>query len=355
MTYAGDTAVGVRLVEDRDFSPATARNLPVTATAIHGDPATLAWAINVLNDTDVAVIQHEYGIYGGEDGDEVLEVLHHVKVPTIVVLHTVLGEPTPRQKWLLDEILRLAGETVVMSEAARDLLRDHYKADLARVSVIPHGVTPPTTSANFGPLTIQAPPTHRPVVLTWGLIGPGKGIEWGIRTMSHLTDLSPRPLYRVVGQTHPKVMSREGEAYRTSLQHLAGALGVETDVEFHDQYLDIDALAGFVSSAAAVLLPYDSTAQMTSGVLAEAVAAGKPVVATAFPHALELLARGAGVTVPHRDDDAMAKALRVILTNPAAAQQMSAIGHSWGLEAGWPGVGQRFRALAQRLGTEVAA
>ncbi len=193
------------------------------------------------------------------------------------------------------------------------------------------------------------------MILTWGLIGPGKGIEWAIRAMAHLKDMAVRPLYLIVGETHPKVREREGESYRTSLEHVTRSLGLERDVRFDATYHDRDTIMRLVDGATMVVLPYDNATQITSGVLAEAVTAGKPVVATSFPHAIELLGLGAGTVVPQRDPASMAAAVRAILTNPTAARRMSQVGLAWGRHATWGAVGARYRAIAHTLSARVAA
>jgi len=341
MTTPADTAIGVRVVDASDSTLPAASHITVVATLVNGDPASVTAAATALNGADVAVVQHEYGIYGGPDGDEVLDLMARLHVPIIAVLHTVLDDPLPHQKEVLEAVMRRADVSVVMSQAGLDRLRDIYDVDASRVMLIPHGVAPPTGS--------REPSEEAPVVLTWGIIGPGKGIEWGIRAMTHLSDMQRRPTYRIVGGTHPKVLARVGEAYRTSLIEEVRRLGVEDAVEFHCGYLDRDALSLHIRAASVVLLPYDSTTQVTSGVLAEAIALGIPVVATAFPDAIELLSTGAGIVVPHRDPEALAKAVRWILTHPDDALEMSRIGVAWGAQAHWPVIGARYRAIASKI------
>lgn len=341
ITTPADTSIGVRVVDSAAPDPPAAANVSVVATLVNGDPEAIASAAAALNTADVAIIQHEYGIYGGLDGDEVLDVMAQLRIPIIAVLHTVLDRPRAHQKEILEAILRRADVSVVMSQAGLDLIRHAYDAHGARVMMIPHGVTPFN-----GPRQLSE---DSPVVLTWGIIGPGKGLEWGIRAMAHLSDLPARPTYRIVGGTHPKVLARGGETYRRSLIESVHQLGLHEAVEFHGGYQDREGLARHIRAASVVLLPYDSTSQVTSGVLAEAVASGIPVVATAFPHAVELLAHGMGIVVPHRDPVAMAKAIRRILTHPEDALDMSLIGTAWGTQTHWPTIGARYRTLANTI------
>jgi polysaccharide biosynthesis protein PslF len=311
-----------------------------------GDSLSRRRAADSLNACDVTVIQHEYGIYGGLDGEEVLDVMRRLRVPKIVVLHTVLTQPTPHQKKVLEAVMAEADVMVTMSNAARDRLLAGYRTDPRRVVVIPHGAAP-APSAAAAPAA--GAPTDGPRILTWGLIGPGKGIEWAVEAMASLRDLDPQPHYLVAGQTHPKVVAREGERYREGLRRRAGELGIDGMIRFDQAYRPTSEIPALIASADIVLLPYDSTEQVTSGVLIEAVAAGRPVVSTRFPHAVELLAGGVGVTVPHRDPDAIAAALRRLLTDPAEADRMHTQAVRSAASLHWPAVAGRYLSLAQGI------
>lgn len=298
-------------------------------------------AADVLDTYDVAVVQHEYGIYPGRDGEDLLPLLRRLSVPSIVVLHTVLTRPSPQQRTLLEKIMAVAGAVVTLTATARDRLLRGYTVDAAKVSVIPHGVDTPAVD----PARADA----RPHLLTWGLLGPGKGIEWALRGVARLRDLDPRPAYTIAGQTHPKVLEHDGEAYRSGLQRLTHLLDMAQTVRFRGEYLDRGTLSGLIHSADVVILPYDSREQVTSGVLAEAVAAGIPVVATAFPHAVELLSDGPGLVVPHQDPQALAAAVRRILTEPGLAADLTGRGQAVSASARWPVVAGRYAALAHDL------
>lgn len=296
-------------------------------------------AANALNRFDVAIVQHEYGIYPGDAGNEVLPLLRRLKVPVIVVLHTVLSSPDPWQRSVLEQIADRADAVVTMTDTARRRLTTGYRVDEKKVCVIPHG-----TASHA-----HAPRDHRdrPSLLTWGLLGPGKGIEWALRALARLQDLHPAPTYTVAGKTHPKVLEQQGDGYRDSLLKLAADLGVAGSVDWADRYLDQAELSRLIRSADVVVLPYDSTEQVTSGVLTEAVGAGVPVVATEFPHAVELLADGPGVLVPHQDPDAMAAGIRHLLATPDVASGLT--GLAGGPTLRWPAVAARYQALASRL------
>jgi glycosyltransferase involved in cell wall biosynthesis len=332
----------VRLVE----APAPCPGDEVVAQLIAGKPASLQRAAAQLNKCDVAIVQHEYGIYGGADGSEILDLLDQLEVPGIVVLHTVLIDPTPRQRQILESVIAKADAVVTMTMTARDRLAIGYAVDMAKVTIIGHGA----------PALLPATPTPAPAlrdrqvrVLTWGLLGPGKGIEWGIEAMALLRDLRPMPHYVIAGQTHPKVLLHEGDVYRDRLREQVRRAELAPWISFDGQYRDAGALATLIRSADVVLLPYDSTEQVTSGVLIEAVAAGKPVVATQFPHARELLAGGAGLVVPHRDPAAIAAALRSVITREGVMATMAGAAAATAPQLLWPAVAAQYRELVSRL------
>ncbi|HZQ76001.1 MAG TPA: glycosyltransferase [Acidimicrobiia bacterium] len=339
--------VGVVRVVDglqRSASPDVVHQLVTTA------PGGEAEAAAILDGFDAVVVQHEYGIYGGPDGDQVLAVLDRLTAPVIVVLHTVLVDPTPHQREVLERVLAVADAVVTMTPTARHRLLDGYPAEAARVALIPHGAPDNRLPAAARP-TGSRPglPGARPTILTWGLLGPGKGIEWVIDALAALVDLDPQPRYRVVGETHPRVVERCGEAYRHQLMKRAAQHGVAHLVEFDDRYFATADLGRIIAGADVVILPYDSPEQVTSGVLVEALAAAKPVIATGFPHAVELLRGGAGLVVPHRDPAAMAAALRRVLTEPGLAGRLGAAAGAVAPQLLWPAVAERYRALAGDL------
>ncbi|NUU17826.1 glycosyltransferase [Cellulomonas humilata] len=315
----------------------------VSHQLVIGEPDGARAAAAALNACDVALVQHEYGIFGGPDGADVLDVLARVRVPVITVLHTVLANPTPHQHEVLARVVAASSVTVTMTEAGRQRLIAGWGVDPSSVTVIAHGARDNHVQDEL------APARTAPTVLTWGLLGEGKGIEWAIEALAGLSDLRPRPVYRIVGQTHPKVLERNGEAYRQRLERLVDRLGLGAVVQFDDRYLDIPTLQRIVASADVVLLPYDSPDQVTSGVLTEAVVAGKPVVSTAFPHAVELLSDGAGILVPRRDPAAIGAGLRRVLTEPGLAASMAAVSRGLAPGLSWTAVADQYVALGAGL------
>jgi glycosyltransferase involved in cell wall biosynthesis len=337
-THGAD--VGVVRVSDGPPSEST----HVIGELVNGSPTSVAACTELLNQSDVALIQHEYGIYGGVDGDEVVDVIDGLRVPSIVIAHTILKDPTPHQRSVLEAVAARADQVIVMSEAASQRLRHCFDIDRHKVTTIPHGATVPRN----GSVSRRG----RPTVLTWGLIGPGKGIERVIEAMGSLTDLPGRPRYLVAGRTHPKVLAADGEAYRDARMEQARRNGVEDSVCFETGYRNVSMLTDLIQSAAVVVLPYDSTDQVTSGVLVDAIASGRPVVATAFPHAAELLSSGAGIVVGHDDPDALASALRRVLTQPRLAGDMAAEARRLAPAMAWPVVASAYLSLAHRVLTQ---
>lgn len=309
-------------------------------------PNGSAAPVDILNGTDVAIVQHEYGLYNGPDGAEILDIMGGVVAPMIVVAHTVVTSPTANQKLVLEGVCDAADAVVVMTETGRSRLVAGFDVDASKVVVIPHGAaTPPAGRSMLARSSLR----QRPRLLTWGLLGPGKGIEWAIDAIADLTDLHPLPNYIIAGATHPKVLAHSGEAYRQMLVQRAATSAAAPCVSFDDTYRDLESLTELIRSADLVVLPYDSTDQVTSGVLVDAVAAGRPVVSTAFPHAVELLSTGAGLVVPQRDPGALAEAIRSVLTDPDLAESMAAEARRLAPDLSWTAVAGRYGELAAQL------
>ena len=337
-----DSAGGVvRAIESGNSA-----NVPgVVGDLVADSPPSCQDAATLLDREDAVIVQHEYGIYGGEDGEDVLRVLELLRVPAIVVLHTVLTSPTPHQRAVLNGVLAAASAIVVMSETARARLVAGYAVPPGRLRVIPHG------AADTGGSAVIPHPSQQRQILTWGLLGPGKGIEWGIEAMSLLPTQWPEPRYLVAGRTHPKVLAHQGERYRHSLLVQTERLGVGDRVRFDSRYLDPVSLRRLVARAEVVLLPYDSREQVTSGVLIEAVTARTPVVATRFPHAVELLSDGAGTLVDHQDPQGIATAIQTILSDRDVATRMTAAAGIAARSLGWTSVAKQY----SKLGAEVVS
>jgi polysaccharide biosynthesis protein PslF len=335
----GDHVGVVRVLDE----PAPCDAPEVVHDLVNGSVPSAAAAVDVLNGFDVAIVQHEYGIYGGPDGQDLIPLLDALRVPSIVVLHTVLAQPTTQQRVILDDIIDTASAVVTMTQTARARLLDIYRTSPAKVFVIPHG------SADNRVAATPRARNCRPMALTWGLLGPGKGIEHAIDAVALLRDRGLQVAYTVAGQTHPRVHARDGEAYRCLLEARARAQGVEDLVRFDARFLPPDVLRDLIGAADVVLLPYDSLEQVTSGVLIEGVTAGKPVVSTSFPHAVELLTGGAGLLVERRDPAGIASALNRVFTERGLSARMSRHSADLAPQLLWPAVASSYRELASAL------
>jgi glycosyltransferase involved in cell wall biosynthesis len=313
----------------------------VVGELVNGSASSIAATAEFLNRSDVAVIQHEYGIYGGPDGDEIVQIMAGLRVPSIVVVHTVLKNPTPHQLSVLESVMALADRVIVMSEVARRRLCEGFAVDHHKVTVIPHGAALPNADG--------VRHADRPTILTWGLLGPGKGIERVIDAMAALKSLPNPPRYVIAGRTHPKVVAAQGEGYREALVTQAKRLGIADAVSFDAVFRTPEELTALIQTATVVVLPYDSKDQVTSGVLVDSIASGRPIVATAFPHAVELLGSGAGTIVAHDDPDALVAALHQLLTDPHVADSMATEARGLAPRVAWPVVVNAYVSEAQRL------
>ncbi len=307
----------------------------------NGSAASVERCVDMLDGGDIAVIHYDYSSYGIGGGEDVVAIVGGLRVPSIVIPHGIPKFPTPQERSALETITAAADRVVVMSTGAMQRLCSEYRVDRRKVVTIPHGAVVPS-----GP---PARRPSRPTILTWGLLGPGKGVERVIDAMASLKDLPGRPRYLVAGPTHPTVLAADGEAYRDALTERARRGGVADSVSLDARYWGRSTLTALAQSATVVVLPYDSTEQVVSGVLVDAIASGRPVVATAFPHALELLCTGAGIVVDHDDPDALVAALRRVLTQPRVAGSMASEARRLAPDMAWSSVADAYLRLAHRL------
>jgi glycosyltransferase involved in cell wall biosynthesis len=304
-----------------------------------------------FNNADVLCVQHEFGIYGGSAGSHLLALLKEVRMPVVTTLHTVLREPNAAQQKVMEELLRRSDRLVVMARKAAGILRETYGVPDTKVDIIPHGIPDiPFIDSSFH--KAQFGMEGRTVLLTFGLIGPGKGIEYAIEALPEIVKRHPTVVYLVLGATHPHLVACEGESYRLGLERLAEDRGVKEHVIFHNRFVSLDDLKEFIGATDVYLTPYLNEAQVTSGTLAYVFGAGKPVVSTPYWHAQELLADGRGILVPFRDPYAIAEGVRAFLDDPARLQETREKAYQIGREMIWPAVAQRYIESFQRARTE---
>ncbi|TZG26222.1 glycosyltransferase family 4 protein [Sphingomonas montanisoli] len=295
---------------------------------------------------DAVLVQHEYGIFGGPAGANLLRLLDRVEAPVVVTLHTVLEHPNPDQRSVLEALARRASKLIVMAAKGRELLLKVHAIDDDRVVEVPHGVPdrPLADPAEFKP---RFGLEGRTVLLTMGLLSPGKGIENMIRALPSLVETHPDLTYLVLGATHPHLIAHEGEAYRDSLKALGQELGVADHLMFRNQFVEQEELLDYIQAADIYVTPYLNEAQITSGTLSYAVALGKPVVSTPYWHATELLADGVGALVPFGDSEALAQEIAAMLDD---SERLNAIRQrAWeiGRTMLWPRLAESYAAICR--------
>lgn len=304
-----------------------------------------------LNDSqaEILCLQHEFGIYGGPAGSHLLALLKEVRMPVVTTLHTVLQDPDAAQRNVMDELIRRSDRLVVMAQKGREILRETYGTPDSKVDVIPHGI-PDLPLGESDPHKVGLQLEGRRVLLTFGLLGPGKGIEYAIEAMPEIVKHHPNVVYVVLGATHPHLVSREGERYRLRLEKLAEDLGVKEHVLFYNRFVSMDVLKAFIQATDIYLTPYLNEAQITSGTLAYVFGAGKAVVSTPYWHAQELLADDRGILVPFRNADAIAEGVCALLGDSVRMKRTREKAHQLGRDMIWPSVAQRFLESFQRAG-----
>ena len=270
---------------------------------------------------DTVSLQHEFGIFGGEAGAHILELLSRLTMPVVTTLHTVLAKPTRAQRAVLNGIVEASSKIVVMAEKARELLRSVYHVPDEKIEVIAHGI-PDVAFVGSDAVKTKLGFAGKSVILTFGLLSPNKGIEVVIDAMPSILQRRPDAVYIVLGATHPNLVRDQGEAYRDSLRARVRELGIDNHVVFLDRFVDHVTLLEFISMCDVYVTPYLNEAQMTSGTLAYSFGLGRPVVSTPYWHARELLADGRGILVPFGDAAAIGSEIAELLTDDRRRQAM---------------------------------
>ena len=318
----------------------------VAGTIDRASPADYARAAEAINASGVEAVwlQHEYGIFGGPDGEMVTGFVDRLAAPLIVTCHTVLTEPSANQRRILEHLVQRASRIMVMSRRSRDLLMAQYHAPSELVEVIEHGA-PDRPFGRQAEFKERLGLAGRKVLTTFGLLGPGKGLEHVIEALPAIRAAHPDVLYRIIGATHPNLVAAHGESYREGLQARAAELGVADAIEWVDRFLDTDELLDQLEACDIYLTPYPGLQQSTSGTLSYAVALGKAVVSTPYVHARELLADGVGYLIDPNSSSAIAEAVTSLLDHPRELAAMQRRAYAKGRETIWP----RFAAAAAAL------
>lgn len=301
---------------------------------------------------DVVSLQHEYGIWGGDDGESVLDFVGALDVPAVATLHTVLREPTPRQHAILVELVKRVRAAVVMSRSAATLVTSVYGVDPTRLVIIPHGVPdlPMVRSETTKPgLGLDG----RDVILSFGLLGPGKGYELALEALPAVVAEHPAVCYVIVGATHPDLVRLQGEAYRASLIDRVEKLGLRDHVQFVDRFVGRVELTRWLESADVFVTPYPNLDQIVSGTLSYAMGAGRAIVSTPYAYATELLADGRGVLVPPGSPGALAAALNGLLEDDELRGALGRRAYEHSRRMVWPEVGTDYQRLFARIVADV--
>lgn len=294
------------------------------------------WAADYLNANqyDVAILQHEFGIFGGEDGSYILQMIKSLKMPVITNLHTVLENPTDGQFKVINGLAKYSDKLLVMSKKAIEILTRVYDIDKNIIKFVPHGI-PDATFRASGIYNNLFGLANKDVILTFGLIGPDKGLETMIKAMPMIVKEHPNVIYLILGQTHPHIYEHEGDSYKQELQRLVKSLDMENHVVFHNKFVKLETLVQYLQTAKIYAVPYLKKEQITSGTLCYALGVGTAVVSTPFWYAEELLADGRGKLVPFKDHITMANEINHLLSNDNEREMMRFKGYQYGRSMIW--------------------
>jgi glycosyltransferase involved in cell wall biosynthesis len=296
---------------------------------------------------DVVSLQHEYGIFGGQAGGNITELLSRLDMPVVTTLHTVLAKPTPAQHEVMQRIIDISSKIVVMSEKGRQLLRSAHNVQANKIEIIPHGI-PDLPFRETHSAKAKLGFTGQTVILTFGLLSPNKGIETMLDAMPGIIRSCPEAVYVILGATHPNLVRQQGEAYRHSLTARVRDLGIQDHVVFFNQFVEQSTLLDFISMCDVYVTPYLNEAQMTSGTLAYSFGLGKAVVSTPYWHAKELLGDGRGILVPFGDAKAISNEIAALLTNDVRRHAMRKRAYASSRSMTWRETAERYLAVFER-------
>ena len=346
-----------------EYGTARLMALPVNDTEQGYDyPARVRWSLSQndvasyeeaaqflnFNNIDMVCLQHEYGIFGGPAGSHILHLLRRLKMPVVTTLHTVLREPNPDQMLVMEEIAELSDRLIVMSQLSSQFLQEIFKVPGSKIDMVPHGVPDlPFLDPNFYKDRFGV--EGKAVLLTFGLLSPNKGIENVIQALPQILSKHKNVVYLVAGATHPHILRREGDQYRTSLQALAKEAGVESQVIFHDRFVSPEEMVEFIGAADIYITPYRHEAQVVSGTLAYALGAGKAIISTPYWHAIELLDDRRGALVPFQNPGAIAQKTIELLDTPAIRHAMRKRAYLFAREMVWKQVAQGYMKSFARV------
>lgn len=299
------------------------------------------------SDIDACVLQHEFGIYGGENGLYVLPFLNQIEKPIISILHTILNSPTFLQKAIIREIAKKSAKIVVMGKRAVGFLTDIYQIPKEKIQFLEHGV-PDLEAPTINPVREIAELKGKKIMLTFGLLSRNKGLETVVKALPTIVSKNPNVVYVVLGNTHPGVVKNSGEEYRDYLKALAAELNVADHLVFLNRFVEEEELINYLTAADIYITPYFNEAQITSGTLSYAVGAGAAVVSTPYWHAQELLDNNRGRLFNFKDDVGLAEIVNQLLENPTKLNALKNNAYQYGLQLRWPKIGKSYIQLIEK-------
>lgn len=304
--------------------------------------------VNSHRDIQLLVLQHEYGIYGGHDGELILEMVKRLHKPYVLVTHTVLPHPEKHQKEILNQLCHRAAGIVCMTRKSANLLTNLYESPPELVKVIAHGV-PQFKVQDQDRLKEKHQLQGRDIISTFGLIGPGKGLELGIKALGNIVGEHPSVTYLILGQTHPMLKKNEGEKYREMLEDLVAELGLQDNVVFVNKYLSDEELGEYLYMTDIYLSPYPNRDQAVSGTMAFAMGCGRAIVSTSYAYAEEVLAGGRGLLAQEADPNELAELLNRVLSDEVLKNGLQQQAFELGKQWSWPCVGQQYTELFELI------
>jgi len=303
-------------------------------------------AVDYINQSnaDIVCLQHEFGLFGGDAGDYIFALLSGINKPVITTLHTVIREPELEYRVSTEKLIRYSEKLVVMSQTAVDMLKDVYKVTGDKIEVIFHGL-PDYPFNNCDKYKKMLNLKGSPLVLTFGLLSPNKGIESMLEALPDVVNQYPNLVYLILGATHPEVKKRHGEAYRQYLKNKVSELGLEDNVLFHNKFVEKEELCNYILASDIYASPYLSKEQIVSGALTYAIGMGKAIVSTPYWYAQEMLADNRGLLVDFGDADGFKKSLLHLIENPEECDDMCKKAYDFGRKMTWENVGREYNTI----------
>ncbi|MFQ5646475.1 MAG: glycosyltransferase [bacterium] len=304
-----------------------------------------------INQYDAVILQHEYGIFGGKLGAHIIRLLKALRMPVLTTLHTVLAEPSSDQRSVMLEVAKYSARLVVMSDKARSMLKEVYNIDDSQITYIPHGIPdfPYVSERRYkDKLDLEG----KKIILTFGLLGPGKGIEMVIKAIPEIVAEHPEAVYLILGATHPHIKKTTGDSYRQKLHQLVNQLNLDDFITFHNQFVSREVLNQYLSAADVYVTPYSSPVQITSGSLVYALGMGSAVISTPYWHAQEVLAEGRGRLVPFGDSEAVSREVTKLLSDGRELERMRRKAYQYCRPMIWSRVARDYLELANQVHEE---